>query len=397
MTTAHRSEEELNQPVESVTTPEQMTPERLRELSVGFLKRGQADTGAYVASPSFSQYGFAWLRDGSFCAMAMDAASERSSSERFHAWVARALLARSERIADIARRRKQGHSTIPRSLMLPTRYHLDGTEEPPGSEWPNLQWDGYGMWLVALREHLGGDAPGYYDGPIRLAADYITAIWDLPCFDYWEESGHRIHTSTLAALAGGLRAAGDMLDEPGYAAAADTIRAYILDNCVRDGRFVKGPEDDRVDASLLSLRMPLNLVARDDERWCATRSAILRELCTDSGGVRRYSGDVYYGGSPWILLTAWLGWESQDAGDIGTLRRLRDWVVGHAGADGSLPEQATDEATSPEALAHWEQLWGPVADPLLWSHAMFLLQEEAAGATPAPGRTLEWDNNTQEA
>lgn len=378
----------MNQPVEFA-----MSPERLKDLSIGFLKRGQAETGAFVASPSFSQYGYAWLRDGSFCAMAMDAAGEWDSSERFHAWAARTVLARGDRIAEIVRRRERGESSIVPSLMLPTRYHLDGTEEPADSGWPNLQWDGYGLWLFALREHLRNDeGHARFEDAIRLVADYLWAVWDRPCFDYWEEFGDRLHTSTLAAIAAGLAAAAVLLDEPEHGARAETVWSYVLENCVKDGRFVKGPQDDRVDASLLSLRVPLNLVAHDDERWRATRSTILCELRTQSGGVRRYVGDDFYGGSPWILLTAWLGWESRLAGDTTVYRRSRAWIVGHADSDGSLPEQVTDEAAFPRALADWESLWGPVADPLLWSHAMFLLQEEPVGAATAPAQRADSRN-----
>ncbi len=40
--------------------------------SVEVLNEGQARSGAFVASPNFPTYHYAWLRDGAFCAHALD-------------------------------------------------------------------------------------------------------------------------------------------------------------------------------------------------------------------------------------------------------------------------------------------------------------------------------------
>ena len=200
----------------------------------------------------------------------------------------------------------------------------------------------------------------------------------MPCFDYWEEFGDRRHTSTLAAIAAGLRAAARMLDEPRYDAVADAVLGDILATCVHDGSFGKGPDDARVDGSLVSIATPFALVPVDHPVMAATARRIHDELTSPSGGIRRYLGDTYYGGNPWLLLTAWLGWHDRRAGDATSADRALAWVLAHANAAAALPEQLLDEPQSPQHVQEWIDRWGPVADPLLWSHAMLLLLESDA-------------------
>lgn len=361
------------------------TTPALVAASVRVILDGQSPSGAYVASPAFSQYGFGWLRDGSYCALAMDAVGERASARAFHDWVAGAIVARADRVDAVVDAVVDGRAPSP-ELLLPTRYTLDGADETlddtDGEAWPNFQLDGYGTWLFAVRAHLNGAPVGPWEPAVRLAARYLAATWRLPCFDYWEEFGDRIHTSTLAAIAAGLRAAADLLGEAAWSIESDAVLAVIRTDCVRNGVFVKGPEDDRVDASLVSLSTPFGLVAADDPIMSVTIARIRADLTSPSGGIRRYVGDSYYGGNPWILLTAWLGWHDALAGDEVAARAARDWVLAHQGGDGALPEQLRDEPQLPDRVQEWIDRWGPIADPLLWSHAKYLLLESRAAVTP---------------
>jgi GH15 family glucan-1,4-alpha-glucosidase len=359
-----------------MTTPQ--TSLSLTDASRRVILAGQAASGAYVASPSFSQYGFGWLRDGAYCALAMDAVGEVASAAAFHDWVTRVILSQRGAIAAIIERVASGDVPAPEQ-MLPTRYSLDGErEDPQADEWPNFQLDGYGTWLFAVASHDPAGLGPETRAAITLAADYLVATWTLPCYDYWEEFGERQHTSTLAAIAAGLRAAAAVLQRDDLAQAAAAVVGRIEHACVTGGSFVKGPEDDRVDASLLSLCTPFAIVAADDPRMVATVARIRTELASPSGGIRRYVGDTYYGGSPWMLLTAWLGWHLRAAGDSAGYEAARDWVEARAGHDGWMAEQIVDEPQSPEWVEPWIRRWGTAADPLLWSHAKYLLMEHAA-------------------
>jgi GH15 family glucan-1,4-alpha-glucosidase len=48
------------------------------------------------------------------------------------------------------------------------------------------------------------------------------------------------------------------------------------------------------------------------------------------------------------------------------------WAAGTEGPSGSLPEQVPNHLLAPELRDQWIERWGPVANPLVWSHAMFL-------------------------
>lgn len=349
------------------------TTTRLIDSSIRIILAGQASTGAYIASPNFPSYRFAWLRDGSYCALAMDAVGHRDSAERFHDWVSSVIQSQGPRIREIVSRRAAG-AEITVLDMLPTRYTLDGSLEHEDDEpWPNFQLDGYGTWLFALESHYRGDLPARLLGTIELVADYILATSSLPCYDYWEEYGDRVHTSTLASLAAGLGAAARLLGRDDLAAAAAMLVATIRENCVVDGHFTKGPEDDRVDASLLSLTTPFGLIEAGDPVMEKTMDAIRAQLSSSTGGIRRYVGDTFYGGNPWIMLTAWLGWHDRRTGHNAAATRSQAWVEARAGEGGDLAEQVLDEPQAPDLVDFWIQKWGPVADPLLWSHAKYIL------------------------
>jgi len=350
--------------------------------SVEILLAGQAPSGALIASPTFPIYQFAWLRDGSFCARALDAAGRTGAAERFHRWVEQTLATHRGQAEQLIAALDAGH-VPPAADMLPARYALDGRLEVPGAVkgevWPNYQVDGYGSWLFELASHVerGGSAAFDRDA-VDLAARYIAAAWRADCYDCWEEFGDGQHASTLAAVAAGLDGAARLLDAPAYAEQAATVRESLRTRFVRDGLVRKGAADDRLDASLLWLAVPYRILEPSDPIMCATAEAIRADLRGRTGGIHRYLGDTYYGGGEWILLTCWLGWYDAVTGNRPGFDAARDWVRKQTTPLLDLPEQSSDGAQEPQMIEPWVLRWGPVATPLLWSHAMYLLMLEAA-------------------
>lgn len=356
------------------------TGDLIARRSLDVLRQGQSATGAFIASPTFPTYYYAWLRDGAFCARALDRVGERASARAFHEWVVQSIEEYRPMVESAIARVDAGE-TPPPEAMPPARYTLDGslegTEEDP---WPNFQVDGYGMWLWALEQHLDGDRPG--DGEARtveLVARYLAATWRLKCFNCWEELDGGEHASTLGAVIAGLDAATRLLDDDHWADEAELVRTRLLERFVHAGRFRRGAGDDRLDGSLLWLAVPFGALPADDPRIVATVDAVAQELTGPHGGVYRYRGDTYYGGGEWVLLACSLGWHAAHTGDDAALDRARRWVRAQALPNGDLPEQTTSSAQAPEMVEPWVRRWGPVATPLLWSHAMYLLMEDAAG------------------
>ncbi|WUI02957.1 glycoside hydrolase family 15 protein [Spirillospora sp. NBC_00431] len=338
--------------------------------SLAVLREGQHPSGAFVACPGYPIYQYAWLRDGSFCAYAMDVSGEHDSAAAFHRFVASTI------------RRNLGPGTSgEKERRLPARYTLTGELERLGEEdWPNFQLDGYGTWLWTLRDHRtrGGTLDtGLLDTAGRTA-DYLAGMCHLPCYDCWEESGDRRHTSTLAAIIAGLEAAADLLDrQPLMDRAASLRRELDSPAHLRDGGYVKHDASGAVDASLLWLSLPFGVVAADDPRMAKTAERIGAELTGPGGGIRRYLGDEFYGGGEWTLLTAWWGWYRAVLQDARGAREAARWVEAAATERGDLPEQLTDHPQFGDRVEPWERKWGPVATPLLWSHAMYLVLDDA--------------------
>lgn len=364
-----------------MTTPRSagMLVDPLARRSIEVLRAGQSPSGAFVASPSFPVYRYAWLRDGAFCAHALDAVGEREAAARWHNWVIISIEAHRSLIRAATVRVVNGE-TPPPTAMPPARYTLDGSLEPADDEpWPNFQLDGYGMWLWALDEHLAGEPPSAEVVPaVELVAQYLQAVWTLKCFSCWEEFDGGVHTSTLAAVLRGLEAAGRLLGDERWLLEAERIRVFILDRLVEDGRFKRGVGDGRLDGSLLWLGVPFSVLPLDDPRLEATVEAVRRDLTGPTGGVYRYRGDTYFGGGEWLLLTSSLAWHDRVTRNAEGFERARSWVRAQALPSGDLPEQVTTFAQQPAMVEPWRRRWGAIATPLLWSHAMYLIMEADA-------------------
>jgi GH15 family glucan-1,4-alpha-glucosidase len=365
----------------ATSTDLQWVGDPLVTRSIDVLKAGQAPSGAFVASPSFTVYRYAWLRDGAFCAHALDVVGEHAAASAWHGWVVRSIEAHRELIESATRRVADGETPLPET-MPPARYTLDGALEHPDDEdpWPNFQIDGYGMWLWALEEHVSGrPLSAELTATVELVAAYLEATWPLRCFSCWEEFDNGEHASTLAAVVAGLAAASRLLADDRRQAAADVVRAELLARYVVDGRFKRGADDERLDGSLAWLAVPFDVLPAGHPLIAGTIDAIRNTLTGPGGGVYRYRGDTYYGGGEWLLLTSSLAWHDAVTGNTADADAAQDWVRAQALPNGDLPEQVSDAAQEPSMIEPWVRRWGPVATPLLWSHAMYLIAEAAQG------------------
>jgi len=359
---------------------------KLARRSLQLIAENQAPAGAYLAAPNFPVYRYAWLRDGAFIADAMSRAGQRSSATAFFDWCRSIVEQRAERIGMLVRRREAGEA-IAIAEFLHTRYTVEGAEAD--GEWWNHQLDGYGAWLWSLGAHhdrASSDSDQHrFSAAVEATARYLLAFWDHPCYDSWEEHGDQVHVSTLAAIAAGLRVAAQWPGvAPGIAAeaarTAEVIRGRVAAEGVRDDHLVKWLGGSALDANLLFCAVPYKLIAADDPVMRATVAA-LGTAGLAHGGVHRHLADVFYGGGEWVLLAALLGSYHVATGDLEAARAQLDWIVAQADADDLLPEQVSDHLLHPERLPEWQRRWGPIARPLLWSHAMFLnLDAELASA-----------------
>jgi GH15 family glucan-1,4-alpha-glucosidase len=340
--------------------------------SIRIILENQAPSGAYIASPNFSQYSYCWFRDSTYIAYAMDLVGEHESAARFFRWAAevvRGYRAQVERAIETA---GSGQMPAPEDL-LHTRYTLDG--QVGTDDWPNFQLDGFGTLLWGLEQHsllTGAAASPETLEAVDLLARYLGALWRFPCYDCWEEFSDKIHTATLAAIFGGLQSASRLLGSEEHAKTAEDIREFVKANCIIDSSLSKFVGSTLVDASLLHVATPYRLLEPTDPLMQATVERIKTELRAGDGGVHRYLEDSYYGGGEWVLLTAYLGWHQTELGQTEPAETLIAWIEENAGRGEVLPEQVPAHLNYPEMLPVWEERWGPIAAPLLWSHAAYL-------------------------
>ncbi|MBI9043682.1 MAG: glycoside hydrolase family 15 protein [Anaerolineaceae bacterium] len=344
---------------------------KLFQRSKEIILKNQHSSGAYVASPNFPTYQYSWFRDSAFIAYAMNLVGEHKSARRFHQWATDNILARADTIERAVLKTKQGFQ-LDNQDYLHTRYALDGTISD--EDWPNFQLDGFGTWLWALSEHLhlsGQEASPSMIKAVDMLRQYLASLWQLPCYDCWEEFPDKIHTHTLAALFAGLK-----VTIPGaknnYQETISEIHSFVLERAVTNHHLVKFIDSDDIDASLLGVSVPYNLISPTDPIMVATVEKIEEKL-NRKGGLHRYTADTYYGGGEWILLTAWLGWYYSSVGNYEKARQSLEWVESKAGEDLQLPEQLPSSLNDPSHYQPWVDQWGNIAKPLLWSHAKYII------------------------
>lgn len=355
----------------------------LTASSVAVIRAGQAQSGAYVASPNFSQYGYSWFRDGAWIAYAMDLYGHHDSAGAFHRWAAGTVMRYAGQVDMLLGKLARGETPDERDY-LPTRFTLDGALGQ--DDWTDFQLDGYGAWLWVLVQHCRTVDAALWDEvrpAVNVLVRYLSALWQSPNYDCWEEFRDRVHTATLAALYGGLKAVAEfdaVLVPDGL---LEQILAFVRTQGIGQygglSKFI--PQDPspgkRVDASLLWSAVPFGMIPVDDPLFQATLRQIERDVRGPGGGVHRYRDDVYFGGGQWPLLTAWLGWVYVSLGRIDDAYALRDWIAQQATPDRYLPEQVAHHMLEPSAYDGWVAKWGESANPLLWSHAMYLILEHA--------------------
>jgi len=345
----------------------------LFEKSIEIILKNQSPIGAYIASPNFDSYRYCWIRDGSYIAYAMDLVGQHQSAVSFHEWVAGVVLSRKNVIEELVCRKPL--AKIKKGIYLHTRFTIEGDEAE--EDWPNFQLDGFGTWLWSLVMHTKFTKTLPDEKCLlaaKLVAKYLISLWQTPCYDLWEEHPDSIHPYTLACIYGGLRNLSEITSEE-YSRETEVIKQYILDHYLSNGYISKFKNDGLVDASLIGLSVPYGLLAPEHPFMQATIAQIEKQL-VHGGGVHRYSEDSYYGGGEWVLLSAWLGWYYTQTHEYEKATRMMQWIEEQSDPELNLPEQVPHSLNYPEMYAHWEQRWGKIAKPLLWSHAKYIILSE---------------------
>ncbi len=367
--------------------------EGLHHHSLRVILDNQQPGGGYLACPNMPDYQFSWFRDGAFIAYALTLdgarnpiphsvgiAAQWDSAGKFHAWCARMINNRAEALERSIARAERGEPVVTEDT-LNARYRDDGLIGPEG--WPEFQLDGPGLWLWSLAKYVEvcrvRPLPLVWENAVVLTARYLSAVWKSPCYDCWEERGDAVHISTLAAIYAGLKAAERLVPGFSFAAVRNEIRDFIhTQGITPHGELAKSVGVDAVDANLLLAALPEDgLLAPDDPLMRRTVKRIERDLLAVGHGVHRHTEDTYYGGGAWVLLGLWLAWYDAQTGNVERAHDLIAWMEAHADAEGNLPEQVNNVMLDSSFYDGWVEQRGKIAQPLLWTHAKYLLARRA--------------------
>jgi len=345
----------------------------LYQNSLQLILRHQSKEGAFIASPNFKPYQYAWFRDGSFCAYALAQAGYEQNAFKFHQWASQVVLSFQPKLLKCIEDTRRGRPPIP-ALCFHSRFTLDGHEVP--GNWGHHQLDGLGTWLWAMNEFQRANPdqalPDQWKQAAILIKDYLVSMWCYPCSDCWEENENRLHTYTLAAIFAGLESYSALLNDATVKTVSEQVRSFIFKNCVNGDIFIKSIGIPEIDANLIGLFIPYHLVDWANPFFQKTLYHIQKELATPVG-LHRYRKDTYYGGGEWVLLTDWLGWAYVHAGESDSARPILEWTEAQVTRQGELPEQVPHALFDEVSYTLWDKRWGPIATPLLWSHAMYII------------------------
>ncbi len=371
-----------------------MAVDRLRAASLHqhsqqVILDNQKAGGGYLACPHMPDYQFSWFRDGAFIAYALTLdgatypiphqigfAAQWDSAGKFHQWCATMINQRAEALERTIARAANGEALV-LADTLNARYQVEG--KPGPEDWPEFQLDGPAIWLWSLAKYVdvcrARPLPLYWENAVDLTARYLAAIWQSPCNDCWEERSDAVHISTLAAIVAGLSAAEYLVPRLNFSATKTAIQAFIFAKGITPGgELAKSVGVDGVDANLLLAALPeFGLLKPDDPLMARTVERIERDLLAEGHGVHRHREDTYYGGGAWVLLGLWLAWYYTQVGQLERAQQLFTWAEAHADEAGNLPEQVKDAMFAPDFYEPWVKQRGEIAQPLLWTHAKYIL------------------------
>ena len=409
-------------------------PQKIQEvykLSLLIIRTNIDNRGAILAANDsdiqhFARdtYSYMWPRDGAFTAYALDRAGHFGITRRFF-----------EFCLDIISEGKESGG------FFLHKYNPDGCLGSSWHPWVRgserllpIQEDGTGLVLWASWFHLNRYrdiefAVNLYENLVIQCADFLVSYRDkktglpLPSYDLWEEK-RGVHTFTVSAVYGGIRAAeqfadffGDTERAMAYKTTAEAIKEAMdkylyskehkrfLRTLVfhRDGSL---ETDVTIDASLYA-PFYFGVFAPKDERVVNTMNAIRKRLWikTDVGGIARYEGDKYHRvadnirdipGNPWFICTLWLAqWYIAKAETLEELKEalyLIDWVCQRGLPSSVLAEQVHPFTNQPLSVS-----------PLTWSHAAlvtttveYLDKFKKISLCPHCGKALSTHENTHE-
>ncbi len=338
-------------------------------LPVGAIIAANTDLPYYPRRAA--NYHFVWPRDAAFVCVAAQKVGVKIQ-EPFFAWL---------------EDRPEGFK---KTSLLYQNYAPNGKKHRK-----EFQPDQTGACLWAIYEcHQNGNSScnllEKHETLIRRLADGLANDWHGKYFfhhsiDIWEQGERHTssvhesnHTYSLAACAKGLLLANEMIKNDAWVNKANQMIERINFNYdEKSGRFLRNKgkvvADRNVDASLLGIVWPFEIIKFDDPRMINTVKKIEQRIVHNGKGVHRCENDYYdgegtgqEGGGAWPILNFWMAIYWCLRGDKAKAEKYFNWVLDKMEEDeygNFIPEQIFEDGRRG-------------VYPLAWSHAMFILAVE---------------------
>lgn len=144
----------------------------------------------------------------------------------------------------------------------------------------------------------------------------------------------------------------------------EIIKKYVLSNLCDDisKTFVRNIEDRKMDISILGAVTPFNMFSSKEKKVLNTVEKINLTLRTYTGGYKRFEGDHYRDGNPWVIATLWMALYYIEVKKYKEAKECLKFVVNSSTEHGFLAEQVDNNTMQ----SNWVIGLG-------WSHAMFIL------------------------
>ncbi len=347
----------------------------LTESSREVIRDSQVENGAIVAANTdkeyfpkdASNYRFVWPRDAAYTIYAGNILGMNQLEEKFIEW----LHDRAEGFQD--------------SGLVFHRYATNGARDTDFGH--QYQPDQAAALIWSILE-TNSSLSSLQRETIHLLADGLWDQWNEDSFvqnthDLWEErtAHHDMNenfTYSLAACSKALYLASERLEEEKWRGKADRMKEKLLQHAENEeeyyyrscGEFC----DKSIDASILGLAWPFNVVGQDKK---LNRSLeLVEEKLMKECGIMRYEGDTYdgvvhhtnhlsKGAGSWPLLTFWYVKVLSQLGQEQKAEKIF-WKQIEQIEGKYIPEQIFEDRRTG-------------IKPLVWSHSMFVVAAKELG------------------
>lgn len=142
------------------------------------------------------------------------------------------------------------------------------------------------------------------------------------------------------------------------------LKEYALNHFYDDNTksLKRNTKDDKMDISILGVVTPFGMFTPKEKKVINTVEKINLTLRTYTGGYKRFEGDHYMGGNPWIISTLWMALYYIENKQKNKAKECFEFVVKTATQHGFLAEQIDNNTMKPAWVIG-----------LGWSHAMFII------------------------